>query len=546
MSRPNFLLVSADQQRGDCLGVEGRRIKTPHLDRLAADGTRFTAAITPTVVCQPARASILTGLLPRTHGVHDNGIDLDPSTGDKGFAGALAAAGYDTAFFGKAHFATYHTFGATGTPESLISSADYGPHWHGPYMGFGHVEMMLVGHNWFPPERPPRGQHYERWFHADGRGEEKLEAYWRNEGDTKGAAQTWHSGLPVAWYNSTWTADRAIEWIEQDRTEPFCAWVSFPDPHHPFDCPEPWSRLHDPASIDLPRHRNRTFEGRPWWHEQVLTAEPAGSKRNAELRKGYSRIPEQTDEQLREIIANTYGRIALIDHSLGRILIALEQAGLAENTIVVYFSDHGDWLGDHGLVLKGPMHYEGLLRVPLIARGPGIPCNVFAGPALLDLGTYEREDVGPGDMRSSRAFIPFAHAPNAFTESTLGQLGLAHDRRNPALLQPMPIGVRGHRNFMGARPLRYFSEEIQVHQLPLIPIGRPIQRLQRVDDAVLPLVRKRPRPPVRTHVARLKQQSPTRPYRPPDSAHGLGKRRVVNVMCGLHEIHAIESTVVRR
>ena len=147
--------------------------------------------------------SILTGLLPRTHGVHDNGIDLDPSTGDKGFAGALAAAGYDTAFFGKTHFATYHTFGPTGTPESLISSADYGPGWHGPYMGFGHVEMMLVGHNWFPPETPPRGQHYERWFHADGRGGEKIEAYRRNEGDTRGAAQTWHSGLPVAWHNST-------------------------------------------------------------------------------------------------------------------------------------------------------------------------------------------------------------------------------------------------------------------------------------------------------------------------------------------------------
>ena len=385
MSRPNFLLVSADQQRGDCLGVEGRRIKTPHLDRLAADGTRFTAAITPTVVCQPARASILTGLLPRTHGVHDNGIDLDPSTGDRGFAGALAAAGYDTAFFGKAHFATYHTFGPTGTPESLISSADYGPSWHGPYMGFGHVEMMLVGHNWFPPEAPPRGQHYERWFHADGRGEEKLEAYRRNEGDTRGAAQTWHSGLPVAWHNSTWTADRAIEWIERDRTGPFCAWISFPDPHHPFDCPEPWSRLHDPASVDLPRHRRRTFEGRPWWHEQVLTAEPQGSKRNAELRKGYSRIPEQTDEQLREIIANTYGQIALIDHSLGRILIALEHAGLAEDTIVVYFSDHGDWLGDHGLVLKGPMHYEGLLRVPLIVRGPGIPSGRTIGEPVSTL-----------------------------------------------------------------------------------------------------------------------------------------------------------------
>ena len=398
MSRPNFLLISADQQRGDCLGVEGRRIKTPHLDRLAAEGTRFAAAITPNAVCQPARASILTGLLPLTHGVHDNGIDLDPATGEKGFAGALAGAGYDTAFFGKAHFSTYHTFEATGTPESLISSADYGPRWHGPYMGFAHVEMMLLGHNWFPPEVPPRGQHYERWFHADGRGAEKIRAYRRNAGDTKGAAQTWHSELPVAWHNSAWTADRAIEWLRQDRAAPFCTWVSFPDPHHPFDCPEPWSRLHDPAEIDLPPRRRRTFEGRPWWHERVLTAEPVGPKWNAELRKRFSRIEEQTDEQLREIIANTYGQIALIDYNVGRILIALEEAGLARDTVVVYFSDHGDWLGDHGLVLKGPMHYEGLLRVPLIVRGPGVPAGGVVGdpvstvdlaPTILDYSEVE-------------------------------------------------------------------------------------------------------------------------------------------------------------
>ena len=423
MSRPNFLLISADQQRGDCLGVEGRRIKTPHLDRLSAEGTRFTAAITPNAVCQPARASILTGLLPLTHGVHDNGIDLDPATGEKGFAGALARAGYDTAFFGKAHFATYHTFEATGTPESLISSADYGPEWHGPYMGFAHVEMMLVGHNWFPPEAPPRGQHYERWFHADGRGAEKIRAYRRNAGDTRGAAQTWHSELPVVWHNSTWTADRTIEWLRQDHAAPFCTWVSFPDPHHPFDCPEPWSRLHDPAEIDLPPRRRRTFEGRPWWHERVLTAEPVGPKPNAELRKRFSRIEEQTDEQLREIIANTYGQIALIDHSVGRILLALEETDLARNTIVVYFSDHGDWLGDHGLVLKGPMHYEGLLRVPLILRGPGIPAGKVVGdpvstvdlaPTMLDcagvdplLGTQHGESLRPlidGDAARDCAF----------------------------------------------------------------------------------------------------------------------------------------------
>lgn len=390
MQRPNFLLISADQQRGDCLGFEGRQVKTPHLDQLSRDGTHFAACITPCVVCQPARASILTGQLCRTHGVHDNGIDLNPDIGEKGFAGSLAAAGYQTAFFGKAHFSTFHTFEPTGTPECLRSSADYPDDWNGPYMGFNHVELMLVGHNWFLPEKPPAGQHYERWFYADGNGDAKNALYRENAGDTKGAAQTWHSRLPTAWHNTTWTADRAIDWIRhsRDTDEPFCAWVSFPDPHHPFDAPEPWSRLHDPAEVDLPENRTRSFEGRPWWHEAVLTSEPAGSKDSAEIRKSYSRITEQSDQQLREIIANTYGQIALIDHNVGRLMIALQEAGLAENTVVIYISDHGDWLGDHGLVLKGPMHYEGLLRVPMIVRGPGVPAGqrIEDPVSTLDLG----------------------------------------------------------------------------------------------------------------------------------------------------------------
>ncbi|MEO0697975.1 MAG: sulfatase-like hydrolase/transferase [Pseudomonadota bacterium] len=389
MMRPNILLISADQQRADCFGFAGRKVKTPHLDLFAAQGTRFDACITPCVVCQPARASILTGLLPRSHGVHDNGIDLHPEIGAKGFAGALAASGYQTSFFGKAHFSTYHTFEPTGTPECLKSSDQYGEDWNGPYMGFEHIEMMLVGHNWFLPEKPPRGQHYERWFYADGRGDEKNALYRDNAGDTKQAAQTWHSKLPVAWHNSTWTADRAIDWLKnQVGEQPFCTWVSFPDPHHPFDCPEPWSRLHDPSEVDLPEHRARTFDGRPWWHEKVLTAEPAGEKKHAEIRKGYSRISEQSDEQLREIIANTYGQLALIDHQVGRLMIALDEAGLSDNTMVFYISDHGDWLGDHGLILKGPMHYEGLLRVPMLVRGPGVPeGKIVSEPvSTLDLG----------------------------------------------------------------------------------------------------------------------------------------------------------------
>ena len=399
MSRPNILLISADQHRADCFGFMGRKIETPHLDQLAADGTYFDACITPSVVCQPARASILTGQLCRTHGVHDNGIDLDPAIGEKGFAGAMAAAGYQTSYFGKAHFSTYHTYEPTGSPECLKSSKNYPEDWNGPYMGFEHLELMLVGHNWWAPEKPPGGQHYERFYHADGRGNERTKAMWENAGDTKGAAQTWHSKLPVAFHNSPWTADRAIEWLRhgRDSAKPFCTWVSFPDPHHPFDCPEPWSRLHNPSEVDLPKNRKRSFDGKPWWHQAAIEGEPTDPK-FADIRKNYSRISPQTDDQLREIIANTYGQIALIDDQVGRLMNVLRETGLDENTIVVYMSDHGDWLGDHGLILKGPMHYEGLLRVPMIVRGPGVPSGkcvsepvstIDLGPTFFDYGGAE-------------------------------------------------------------------------------------------------------------------------------------------------------------
>ncbi|MEO1550436.1 MAG: sulfatase-like hydrolase/transferase [Pseudomonadota bacterium] len=438
MGQPNILLISADQQRADCFGFEGRGVQTPNLDKLAASGTRFAACITPCVVCQPARASILTGQLCRTHGVHDNGIDLAPEVGEKGFAGALGAAGYDTAFFGKAHFSTYHTFAPTGSPECLRSSADYDADWSGPYMGFEHVEMMLVGHNWFPPEKPPAGQHFERWFHADGQGDARIKAYWENGGDTKGAAQTWHSKLPVAWHNTPWTADRAIDWLTNRNSDaPFCAWVSFPDPHHPFDCPDPWSHLHDPAEVDLPPNRTRSFEGRPWWHEAVLTSEPAGPAENREVRKTYSRIEGQTDTQLREIIANTYGQIALIDHNVGRMLAALDRLSLRENTLVVYISDHGDWLGDHGLILKGPMHYEGLLRVPLILSGPNVPKGeVRTAPvSTLDLGATFCALAGTDPLLPQHGtnLLPVIQDPSATRDFAMNEWELLPTRTGVAL-----------------------------------------------------------------------------------------------------------------
>ena len=372
MKRPNILLITTDQHRGDCLGYAGRKVKTPHIDAMAHAGTRFSACITPNIVCQPARASILTGLLPLTHGVRDNGIDLDTHIGEAGFAGTLSAAGYATGFIGKAHFSTHHTFERTGRPECQYTEPDIDTGWNGPYMGFEHVELVVEGHNYWLPTPLPGGLHHSRWYYGDGQGELRNQLYQTDLGPSRGAPQTSHSALPMAWHNSTWIADRTIDYVRNHSDEPFCLWASFPDPHHPFDCPEPWSRLHHPDEVDLPAHRTTDFERRPWWHRAAMESRPVGTAEVQALRQNFSRIPTQPDAQLRDIISNYYGMISQVDHQIGRIQDALRTLGLDRDTLVVFTSDHGEWLGDHGLMLKGPMAYEGVLRVGMVATGPGV------------------------------------------------------------------------------------------------------------------------------------------------------------------------------
>lgn len=393
MKRPNILIITSDQHRWDCFGFAGRQIRTPHLDAMAKAGTRFDAAITPNVVCQPARASILTGLLPLSHGVYDNQVSLDPNIGELGWAGALTKAGYQTGIIGKAHFGEDPKNSQWGAPESRKDSATFPTDWAGPYMGFQHTEMMILGHwhDLLPCERPPRGQQFERWFWSHKEAWE----LWREDlgSSTWKAAQTWYSALPSAWHSTTWVTDRARAFIAaHDKADaPFALWASYPDPHHPFDCPEPWSRLHRAEDVDISRTHARDLEQRPWWHKESLMRVPAAkSETQRILRTEFSRIDPQTDAQLAEMTANYYNMIAFIDHGVGRILDALQQTGIADNTIVVFTTDHGELLGDHGLYLKGPTHYEGLLRVGLIVCGPGVVA-----------GAVVREPVSTLDLAAS-------------------------------------------------------------------------------------------------------------------------------------------------
>lgn len=246
-------------------------------------------------------------------------------------------------------------------------------------MGFEHVELAVLGHfdNPMPLERPPVG-HYERWLLARGDADEVLRSYVASAGpDTGGAAQTWHSALPTAWHSSTWIGDRSIDWLaSRDNSKPFCLWASFPDPHQPFDCPVPWSLMVDPRDVPLPRHRTRDLDGRPWWYRASLEGSPQlADPEMRNLRARVSRMADQSDRQLAQMTANYYGMIALIDHNVGRILGALEDTGARKDTLVIFTTDHGEMLGHHGMYLKGPWPLDDLLRVGLIASGPGVAAS---------------------------------------------------------------------------------------------------------------------------------------------------------------------------
>ncbi|MGH9013826.1 MAG: sulfatase-like hydrolase/transferase [Acidimicrobiia bacterium] len=406
----NVLLITTDQHKATTLGAYGDPLDaTPALDSLASQGTTFTRCRTQNPFCQPARATILTGTHPSTHGVICNGIDLPAEAVADSVATHLSQAGHATALIGKGHFASYFPDYPTGNVEAVVDSALVPPDWHGPYLGFEHAEMVTDVHNirvapgagqwnWgFGP--PPFGLHYARYLFRDGRerGNERLRLMQPEAaGKTWDYTQTWRNHVHEEDHPTTWIADRAIEWLRHvDR--PFFAWVSFADPHHPFDSPRPWCDRYDPADMRavLPEAHPEEFETKPPMHE-AWTRGFRGSKYEW-ANPGWTLFNEE--EQL-TILAGYYGMIAQIDHNVGRILETLELLDLADNTIVAFTADHGDFMGDHQMVLKGPIHYEALVRVPLVVRGP-----VFESGAVVDdpVGTI---DLAPTFLEATGAPVP--------------------------------------------------------------------------------------------------------------------------------------------
>jgi arylsulfatase A-like enzyme len=381
----NILLITTDQQRADTLGVEGSPLgATPRLDAFAAQGTRFSAARTQNPLCQPARATILTGTYPSTHGVTCNGIDLPADATERSVATLLGRAGYSTAMFGKAHFATSFPFLPTGQVESVEGSARVDESWNGPYFGFDHVELALFGHNlriadlmgrwsWaFGP--PPFGLHYAHYLFRDGaeRGYERLGLM---QPEAAGARwdhrQTWPNRLPEEDHLTTWVADRACDWLRSVDGS-FFGWVSFTDPHHPMDAPAPWCDRYAPEDVleVVPKVHPDELDTKPPIHK--LLAQGARGRALEWANPGGATL---TREDLAVMTAGYYGMVAQLDHAIGRVLDALDERGAAGDTLVIVTTDHGEFLGEHQMIFKGPFGYDSLLRVPLLARGPSVPAG---------------------------------------------------------------------------------------------------------------------------------------------------------------------------
>ena len=366
-SRPNILIIVSDQQRPDLVGALGRvAVQTPALDRLCREGTAFTRAYTPCPLCTPARASMLSGQYPSRHGAWSIGVD----TPDKTLSVAALLreqAGYHTALIGKSHFKSCQR---EGSFEALPRSRDWDhfASWDGPWFGFEKARIN-VGH---VNESHAYSLHYGEWLHRQGIDPDRyFDLDWsKGRGPREGR---WD--LPANLHVNTWIADQTITHLHAVGDRPFFFSVNFPDPHSPFLVPAPWDTLHDQTTLPSPIRREGERTGKSALYQATLD-NTVGALCDSPSVRPATQYPAASTTVTRTAAEERKWKIYLgmtsfMDQQIGRILDTLDELNLAENTLVVFTSDHGDMMGDHWLNSKGASHYDASTRVPFIVRQPG-------------------------------------------------------------------------------------------------------------------------------------------------------------------------------
>jgi arylsulfatase A-like enzyme len=358
MTRPNILLIHSDQHRFDCVGVNGHPlIKTPNMDRLAAEGMNFTHAFCPIPLCVPVRVSLLNGQWPAEHlaiANWDTEAPRPPVEGLPTYSECLRQAGYFLGYVGK-----WHVHQHKGAPE------------------FGFHEYV------------PEGQ-YWKWRAAKGLPPIPRTNRWFGEVDPHIRPE--ESKL-------AWGADHTIRILEacKEKKVPFFIRWDPSEPHLPNIVPEPYCSMYPPAEVP------------PWpSFPDPLIGKPYIQ---AQQRRTW-KLDGWTWKDWAPVVSRYLGEVSLIDAQVGRILDALERLALSENTLVIYTTDHGDMCGGHGMIDKHFIMYDDVTRVPLIMRwpghiAPGSRCDAFVAHAV-DLATTFCEAAGvpvPNTFRG-RSLLP--------------------------------------------------------------------------------------------------------------------------------------------
>lgn len=369
-NQPNILIIQADEHRADCLGAYGNPdIKTPNIDSLATDGVRYDNSFCPYPVCTPSRHSFLTSLYARQHLGASNHCTIPQ--GLPTFPRVLQAAGYKTKAVGKMHLTP--TYADVGFDELILAEQN----------GKGRYDDDY--HRWLRDEGL-----YDKIDLMDQEREYRQNApqeYW----DAVGAMV---SDLDEEHHSTTWIANQAMEELETWNSGGHLLMTSFIKPHHPFDPPAPWHKMYDPNTIELlPGYTGIPLE------------------RDLNYSSGFFPYTEMTEQKIRLATALYYATISQIDHHVGRMIQHLKKIGQYDNTLILYNSDHGDYMGYHHLLLKGNYMYDPVIKVPLIIKYPNqanagtvstdLVNTIDVGPTLLNIANCETPNTMIGsDLRT--------------------------------------------------------------------------------------------------------------------------------------------------
>ncbi len=347
--RPNILWICTDQQRYDTIHALGNdHIRTPNLDRLVGEGVAFTNAYCQSPVCTPSRASFLTGRYPSSVHVNRNGNAYFPEDVEL-VTRRLADAGYDCGLAGKLHLSA-----AEGRVEVRPEDGYRVFHW---------------SHHPKPETYWPTEEHaYQKWLSEQGIDWD--EAYGGETPDGSALQGSYRPGIDAAYHQTTWCTKEAIAFMQEDREGPWLMSVNPFDPHPPFDPPAGYLERMDVEAMPLPLFRAEELE---------TQLDFQGIDHQTEL----PRSPYDYDARL--MVAAYYAQIELVDEQVGRMLDALQASGQRQDTVVIFMSDHGEMLGDHGLLLKGCRFYEAAVHVPLVISWPGRFEKGLRSEALVEL-----------------------------------------------------------------------------------------------------------------------------------------------------------------